>query len=184
MYLNPQEGLHPNNSSHINLWRRVQGILHGFHIYFNNLCCNIKLKQSLLCSFCMTQGSILRGERYTLLKNNGSNWDVKDANGRTMSVPAVCFIIPPTDPEAVAVSDKWVFPDLYMQFIMYTLTNVSNLKTSLQSNKPAQRYQTESSQQQICTTGTTGRAEEGESRRSRFVSHVMINLDAELSKRE
>uniref|UniRef100_A0A672SPK3 Periplakin-like n=1 Tax=Sinocyclocheilus grahami TaxID=75366 RepID=A0A672SPK3_SINGR len=59
-----------------------------------------------LCEYETNEGSILRGERYTLLRNNGSKWDVKDANGRTMSVPAVCFIIPPTDPEAVAVADK------------------------------------------------------------------------------
>uniref|UniRef100_A0A673IQL6 Periplakin-like n=1 Tax=Sinocyclocheilus rhinocerous TaxID=307959 RepID=A0A673IQL6_9TELE len=77
-----------------------------------------------LCEYETNEGSILRGERYTLLRNNGSKWDVKDSNGRTMSVPAVCFIIPPTDPEAVAVADN--------------------------------------SQQQICTTGTTGRAEEGD----------------------
>uniref|UniRef100_A0A673IU41 Periplakin-like n=1 Tax=Sinocyclocheilus rhinocerous TaxID=307959 RepID=A0A673IU41_9TELE len=60
-----------------------------------------------LCEYETNEGSILRGERYTLLRNNGSKWDVKDSNGRTMSVPAVCFIIPPTDPEAVAVADKW-----------------------------------------------------------------------------
>uniref|UniRef100_A0A671RGV0 Periplakin-like n=1 Tax=Sinocyclocheilus anshuiensis TaxID=1608454 RepID=A0A671RGV0_9TELE len=59
-----------------------------------------------LCEYETNEGSILRGERYTLLRNNGSKWDVKDANGRTMSVPAVCFIIPPTDPEAVAVADN------------------------------------------------------------------------------
>uniref|UniRef100_A0A671MDD7 Periplakin-like n=1 Tax=Sinocyclocheilus anshuiensis TaxID=1608454 RepID=A0A671MDD7_9TELE len=60
-----------------------------------------------LCEY-ETEGSILRGERYTLLRNNGSKWDMKDANGRTMSVPAVCFIIPPTDPEAVAVADNLI----------------------------------------------------------------------------
>lgn len=92
----------------------MQGILYGFHIYLRNLCffsCNIKLKQSLLC---LLQGSILRGERYTLLRNSGPKWDVKDANGRTMNAPGVCFIIPPTDPEAVAVADKWVFLDISM----------------------------------------------------------------------
>ncbi|XP_016134587.1 periplakin [Sinocyclocheilus grahami] len=61
-----------------------------------------------LCEYETNEGSILRGERYTLLRNNGSKWDVKDANGRTMSVPAVCFIIPPTDPEAVAVADNLI----------------------------------------------------------------------------
>ncbi|XP_052408795.1 periplakin [Carassius gibelio] len=61
-----------------------------------------------LCEYETNEGSIIRGERYTLLRNNGSKWDVKDANGRTMSVPAVCFIIPPTDPEAVAVADNLI----------------------------------------------------------------------------
>uniref|UniRef100_A0A673IQQ8 Periplakin-like n=1 Tax=Sinocyclocheilus rhinocerous TaxID=307959 RepID=A0A673IQQ8_9TELE len=61
-----------------------------------------------LCEYETNEGSILRGERYTLLRNNGSKWDVKDSNGRTMSVPAVCFIIPPTDPEAVAVADNLI----------------------------------------------------------------------------
>ncbi|XP_042578372.1 periplakin-like [Cyprinus carpio] len=61
-----------------------------------------------LCEYETNEGSVNQGERYTLLRNNGSKWDVKDANGRTMSVPAVCFIIPPTDPEAVAVADNLI----------------------------------------------------------------------------
>uniref|UniRef100_A0A8C4FF14 Periplakin n=1 Tax=Dicentrarchus labrax TaxID=13489 RepID=A0A8C4FF14_DICLA len=52
------------------------------------------------------QGQILRGERYTLLRNNGTKWDVKDAAGHKITAPAVCFMIPPTDPEAVAISDN------------------------------------------------------------------------------
>ncbi|XP_052405032.1 periplakin [Carassius gibelio] len=66
------------------------------------------LPTEALCDYETTEGSILRGERYTLLKNNGSKWDVKDANGHTMNVPAVCFTIPPTDPEAVAVADNLI----------------------------------------------------------------------------
>ncbi|KAK9977832.1 hypothetical protein ABG768_019624 [Culter alburnus] len=61
-----------------------------------------------LCEYETNEGSILRGERYTLLRNNGPKWDVKDANGRTMSAPGMCFIIPPTDPEAVAVADNLI----------------------------------------------------------------------------
>ncbi|XP_067249947.1 periplakin-like [Chanodichthys erythropterus] len=61
-----------------------------------------------LCEYETTEGSILRGERYTLLRNNGHKWDVKDANGRTMSAPGVCFIIPPIDPEAVAIADNLI----------------------------------------------------------------------------
>lgn len=54
------------------------------------------------------QGQILRGERYTLLRNNGARWDVKDAAGHKLNAPAVCFMIPPTDPESVNIADKWV----------------------------------------------------------------------------
>ncbi|XP_051571137.1 periplakin-like [Myxocyprinus asiaticus] len=61
-----------------------------------------------LCEYETNEGSILRGERYTLLKNNGPKWDVKDGNGRTLSVPGVCFIIPPTDPEAVSITENLI----------------------------------------------------------------------------
>lgn len=59
-----------------------------------------------LCEYDAEEGQILRGERYTLLRNNGSKWDVKDAAGHKLTAPAVCFMIPPTDPEAVAISDN------------------------------------------------------------------------------
>ncbi|RVE75505.1 hypothetical protein OJAV_G00017340 [Oryzias javanicus] len=59
-----------------------------------------------LCEYDTDEGQVQRGERYTLLRNNGSKWDVKDAAGRKLSAPGVCFMIPPTDPEAVAVSDN------------------------------------------------------------------------------
>lgn len=59
-----------------------------------------------LCEFDTDEGPILRGERYQLLRNNGNKWDVKDAAGRKLTAPAVCFMIPPTDPEAVAISDN------------------------------------------------------------------------------
>ncbi|XP_031148393.1 periplakin [Sander lucioperca] len=58
-----------------------------------------------LCEFDTDDGQILRGERYTLLRNNGTKWDVKDAAGHKLTAPAVCFMIPPTDAEAVAISD-------------------------------------------------------------------------------
>ncbi|XP_034395443.1 periplakin [Cyclopterus lumpus] len=59
-----------------------------------------------LCEFDTDEGQILRGERYTLLRNNGAKWDVKDAAGHQFTAPAVCFMIPPTAPEALAVSDN------------------------------------------------------------------------------
>lgn len=48
----------------------------------------------------------MRGERYTLLRQNGSKWDVKDAAGHKITAPGICFMFPPTDPEAVAITDK------------------------------------------------------------------------------
>nr|XP_057904092.1 periplakin [Doryrhamphus excisus] len=59
-----------------------------------------------LCDFDTDEGQITRGNRYTLLRNNGPKWDVKDASGQKISAPAICFIIPPTDTEAVAISDN------------------------------------------------------------------------------
>lgn len=52
------------------------------------------------------QGQIVRGERYTLLQNNSTKWDVKDGAGRKLTAPAVCFMIPPTDPKGVAIADR------------------------------------------------------------------------------
>ncbi|XP_061761899.1 periplakin [Nerophis ophidion] len=59
-----------------------------------------------MCEFDTEEGQIVRGARYTLLRNNGPKWDVKDASGQTLSAPAICFTIPPTDPEAVAISEN------------------------------------------------------------------------------
>ncbi|XP_061605604.1 periplakin [Phyllopteryx taeniolatus] len=59
-----------------------------------------------LCDFDSDEGQILRGSRYTLLRNNGTKWDVKDAAGQKVSAPAISFIIPPTDTEAVAIADN------------------------------------------------------------------------------
>uniref|UniRef100_A0A674PCR5 Periplakin n=1 Tax=Takifugu rubripes TaxID=31033 RepID=A0A674PCR5_TAKRU len=64
------------------------------------------LPAEALCEYDTDEGQIVRGERYTLLQNNGTKWDVKDAAGRKLTAPAVCFMIPPTDPEAVAITDN------------------------------------------------------------------------------
>ncbi|XP_055772689.1 periplakin-like, partial [Salvelinus fontinalis] len=58
-----------------------------------------------LCEFDTDEGQILRGERYTLLSNKGPKWEVKDAAGRKLTAPGACFMVPPTDPESVAVSN-------------------------------------------------------------------------------
>ncbi|MFT7812069.1 periplakin-like isoform X2 [Arapaima gigas] len=59
-----------------------------------------------LCDFVTDQGKVTLGERYTLLANKGAKWDVKDAAKQQLCVPAVCFAIPPTDPEAISLSEK------------------------------------------------------------------------------
>ncbi|KAI5629462.1 periplakin isoform X1 [Silurus asotus] len=61
-----------------------------------------------LCDFDTEEGQIQRGGRYTLLRNNGDKWDVKDTSGRTMSAPGICFIIPPTDSDSVAIAENLV----------------------------------------------------------------------------
>ncbi|KAK2829686.1 hypothetical protein Q7C36_017676 [Tachysurus vachellii] len=61
-----------------------------------------------LCDFDTDEGQIHRGERYTLLRNNGAKWDVKDSSGRTLAAPGICFIIPPTDPDSVAIAENLV----------------------------------------------------------------------------
>ncbi|XP_058142509.1 periplakin [Dasypus novemcinctus] len=59
-----------------------------------------------LCDFEGDQGLVSRGCTYTLHKNNGESWDLTDNAGSPLSAPAVCFVIPPTDPEALALADS------------------------------------------------------------------------------
>ena len=53
------------------------------------------------------QGLISRGYSYTLQRNNGESWDLTDSAGNELTAPAVCFMIPPTDPEALALADRY-----------------------------------------------------------------------------
>ncbi|KAJ1067859.1 hypothetical protein K5549_016513, partial [Capra hircus] len=59
-----------------------------------------------LCDFEGDQGLISRGYSYTLQRNNGESWDLTDSAGNELTAPAVCFMIPPTDPEALALADS------------------------------------------------------------------------------
>ncbi|XP_040829328.1 periplakin [Ochotona curzoniae] len=59
-----------------------------------------------LCDFEGDQGPISRGYSYTLQKNNGESWELLDGAGNKLTAPAVCFMIPPTDPEALALADS------------------------------------------------------------------------------
>ncbi|MCI4384801.1 hypothetical protein PGIGA_G00043010 [Pangasianodon gigas] len=80
-----------------------------------------------LCDFDTEEGQIQRGERYTLLKNNGHKWDMKDSAGRTLAAPGVCFIIPPTDSDSVAIADNLVSQQKGIK------QKVASSKTALQS---------------------------------------------------
>ncbi|XP_069762201.1 periplakin isoform X2 [Narcine bancroftii] len=93
-----------------------------------------------LCDFYAEETNIQRGERYTLIKNiNGTHWEVSDATGQKQKAPAVCFIIPPTDPETLAIGD-----DISNQYNGVKL-KTSSAKNALQKhlnemkqvNKPA-----------------------------------------------
>ncbi|KAF3818936.1 hypothetical protein GH733_012353 [Mirounga leonina] len=59
-----------------------------------------------LCDFEGDQGLISRGYSYTLQSNNGESWDLTDSAENKLTAPAVCFVIPPTDPEALALADS------------------------------------------------------------------------------
>lgn len=54
------------------------------------------------------QGQISRGAHYTLHRNSGDVWEVADSAGDTISAPGVCFMIPPPDPEAIALAEQYV----------------------------------------------------------------------------
>ncbi|NXV38981.1 PEPL protein, partial [Rissa tridactyla] len=59
-----------------------------------------------LCEYDGEQGQISRGAHYTLQKNSGDIWEVADSSGDKISAPGVCFMIPPPDPEAIALADQ------------------------------------------------------------------------------
>ncbi|XP_043944999.1 periplakin-like [Protopterus annectens] len=61
-----------------------------------------------LCDYISEQSQIIRGNCYILQKKNGMNWEVTDSAGRKQIVPGTCFLIPPTDPEATALTDNIV----------------------------------------------------------------------------
>uniref|UniRef100_A0A8C5UF51 Periplakin n=1 Tax=Malurus cyaneus samueli TaxID=2593467 RepID=A0A8C5UF51_9PASS len=63
-----------------------------------------------LCEYEGEQGQISRGAHYTLQRNSGDLWEVADSAGATISAPGVCFMIPPPDPEAIALAEQYVPP--------------------------------------------------------------------------
>ncbi|KAE8578736.1 hypothetical protein XENTR_v10023750 [Xenopus tropicalis] len=59
-----------------------------------------------LCDFYSEEGEISRGASYTLKANRGEKWELTDSTGKKLVAPAICFMIPPTDPEAVALGES------------------------------------------------------------------------------
>ncbi|KAM4631700.1 periplakin [Discoglossus pictus] len=59
-----------------------------------------------ICDFYSEEGETSRGSRYTLKANRGEKWEVTDSNGKKLVAPGVCFMIPPTDPEAIALGES------------------------------------------------------------------------------
>lgn len=59
-----------------------------------------------LCDYFSEEGQINRGDRYTLRKKDTVNWEVTDSSGRKQVAPGMCFMIPPTDSEAIALADS------------------------------------------------------------------------------
>ncbi|XP_026559908.1 periplakin [Pseudonaja textilis] len=59
-----------------------------------------------LCDYENEQYQISRGARYTLHKNNEEDWEVSDSGGNAIKAPGVCFMIPPTDPDSLALVDN------------------------------------------------------------------------------
>uniref|UniRef100_A0A4W4E6G7 Desmoplakin SH3 domain-containing protein n=1 Tax=Electrophorus electricus TaxID=8005 RepID=A0A4W4E6G7_ELEEL len=55
-----------------------------------------------LCDWSTPKASVSRGEKFNLKSNaNNANWDVQSPDGTVKSIPGVCFLIPPPDPEAI-----------------------------------------------------------------------------------
>lgn len=59
-----------------------------------------------LCDWSTPKASVSRGERFTLKSNaNPASWEVLSSDGATKSIPGVCFLIPPPDPESIGKVD-------------------------------------------------------------------------------
>ncbi|XP_036392249.1 envoplakin a [Megalops cyprinoides] len=60
-----------------------------------------------LCDWSTDKASVTRGEKLTLKSNlNNEKWEVQASNGVTKTLPGVCFLVPPPDPEAIDKADK------------------------------------------------------------------------------
>uniref|UniRef100_A0A674NPI3 Periplakin n=1 Tax=Takifugu rubripes TaxID=31033 RepID=A0A674NPI3_TAKRU len=87
------------------------------------------LPAEALCEYDTDEGQIVRGERYTLLQNNGTKWDVKDAAGRKLTAPAVFWY-----------ASNYSNAALNINYIVH-----------LQLGQPANWHQKEDGEQQECS---------------------------------
>ncbi|XP_061416708.1 envoplakin [Lethenteron reissneri] len=59
-----------------------------------------------LCDYEDGELVLHRGDKYTLKDNSDKeNWVVSNSAGKTETVPSACFVIPPTDPDSIALAD-------------------------------------------------------------------------------
>ncbi|XP_076027242.1 envoplakin a [Genypterus blacodes] len=60
-----------------------------------------------LCDWETDKASLTRGDKFSLKSNSDvANWNLTATDGTTKTFPAVCFYIPPPDPEAIAKVDQ------------------------------------------------------------------------------
>ncbi|CAN0008019.1 unnamed protein product [Lampetra planeri] len=60
-----------------------------------------------LCDYEDGELVLHRGDKYTLKDNSDKeNWVVSNSAGKTETVPSACFVIPPTDPDSIALADR------------------------------------------------------------------------------
>uniref|UniRef100_A0A3B3UAY9 Envoplakin a n=1 Tax=Poecilia latipinna TaxID=48699 RepID=A0A3B3UAY9_9TELE len=84
-----------------------------------------------LCDWETDEGSISRGEKFTLKSfSDNNNWKVISSDGTTKTFPGVCFIIPPPNPDAI------YFVDLLGKELEETKRRRAALAASLKNNKP------------------------------------------------
>ncbi|KAJ8283836.1 hypothetical protein COCON_G00026860 [Conger conger] len=60
-----------------------------------------------LCDWSTKKASVTRGEKLLLKSNSDNeNWNLQASNGTAKTMPGVCFVIPPPDPEAINKVDR------------------------------------------------------------------------------
>ena len=64
------------------------------------------LSPSYISNICDFQMSIAKGEECIMLDNfQKTKWNIRNSNGMEGLVPAVCFLIPPPDEEAIGYAN-------------------------------------------------------------------------------